>query len=802
MARPSSAIVRASLVILVAASAGAAPAQAQPPAASQPQDVPVTRWSFELDRAATTSAGVYDTRGRLLRTLWRGEPLQAGRHHGQWDGRDDHGEVAALGSYEMRVVHHQMRYVWEGVIGNSSLGTTQQTHRAYLPPRSIVIVGDQAYYAVGYNEQQPGLQGFALQAPQHNTRPLAAKDTFTSMSMVATDGQRLYWANTGGLSRTSFVGVYDMSPMRPAAFTSGQTVCLFYRAPDPRCQPEQHYPSVIDVETQGEHVPTGLAVQRSGRVLAVAHGSHGVVRLFDKLSGARLGEIRVPLATKALNQIAFTPSGDLWVISGQRLHRYADVGAAPRLAFTLDAGLVRPIAVAASPQSESIWVADGGASQQVKQFHRDGRAGLIIGLAGGYANDPAVRPDRLCFRSRESYEETSIAQAADSTLWVIDQCNNRMLRFNLHSKTPGVADEQVAYLPGLYASTVDHGNPLRVFANFLEFEADPDGPWQRGRSWRLVRNWLGGLPQALRDKHAFNTGYGGFKSVETLSNGRTYGIVDAFKQQVVVELPVSGPLRVVRVLAPPLPQAMPVVLYENGDLGHAHTTTSTQTALRRALTGFDSDGNPSWGEPVALASVPALPGTPYTRINTFGLPPRFPVTASGRVIFFDPSIQGNEGFHLGAALRGGNEWVWQASPTGPLDGKGSFQTKAIDGWLQYGGNSVWAHGRHVLYGYHGEFYKDMQTQVVGQANQFMHFDESGLFLGQFGHPSTRPPPPDLAGVSGNAFCITLVRIADRLYLYHNDEFTHSGVHRWRIDGWNDVHDLRATARTGGEFVLR
>lgn len=779
--------------LLVAACCLASPAWSQP----------TTHLSFELPRAATTSAGVYDLQGRLVRTLWRGDALPKGRHERSWDGLDDLGRPAPNERLEVRLVHHPIRYVWEGVIGNTSLGSIEQRHRAYQPPQSLLVEGDSAYYAVGYNEQQPGIHGFALATPQLDTRPLSTKDTFASISMLASDGHRLYWANTGGLSRTTFVGVYDLSPLRPAAFTQGQPVCLFYRYNKPPCEPDQRYPSVIDVETQDGNGPTGLAVQRTGRVLAVAHASHGVVRLFDKASGARIGQIAVPLNARTLNQLAFTPAGDLWVISGREARRYTHVDRDPQLAATIT-GLTKPIALAAAPDSEQLWVADGGERQQVRQFDRDGRPGLMLGRRGGYATDPQVEPDKLCFRGPAHTEQTGMAQTADGKLWVIDHCNNRMLRFPLTGTAIGRSDEQIAYLPGFYLSAVDHQNPRRVFANFLEFEAQVDGPWQPGSaSWRLVRNWIGALPAALDDKHAFNALYGGLSTVETLANGRTYGMVRAFDQYVVVELPASGPLRVVRPLGAPLLRAFHPVMYENGDLGHAITGSHTQVVVRRPLTGFDAQGNPTWAsEPVVMASVPTLVGTPWTRHSTMGLPPRYPVTSGGMVVYLDPSITGNEGFHLGAARLHGTEWLWQASPTGPLDGKGTYQTKAVDGWLQYGGNAVLAHGRHIVYGYHGEFYRDLQTNNVGQANQFMHFDESGLFLGQFGTPSTRPFPPDLAGVSGNAFTPSLVRAGERLYLYHNEESTHGGLHRWRIEGWNDVQDLRGVGTPGSTITLQ
>ena len=311
------------------------------------------------------------------------------------------------------------------------------------------------------------------------------------------------------------------------------------------------------------------------------------------------------------------------------------------------------------------------------------------------------------------------------------------------------------------------------------------------------------MPASLADEQSFNGLFGGLTSVETFSNGRTFGLMQAQGRQMVVELPASGPLRAVRQLAKPLPGATGRVLYENGDLGHALTGASTQSALRQPFIGFDPAGDPLWStDLIKLASVPLQPGTPHYRGAFSGMPPRFPVTGSGRVVFFDQAVVGNEGFHLGAVAMGGSEWLWQASPTGPMDGKGSFQTKAVDNSTHYGGNAVWAHGRHIVYGYHGEFYRDLTTGRVGQANQFMHFDESGLFLSQFGQPSTRPSGPANVGLSGNAFSPTLVRDGTRLYLYHNDESSHGGVHRWRIDGWDDIGELRGRGSVGGAITLR
>ncbi len=764
-----------------------------------------TRVIFELPRSAITSAAVYASDGTLLRTLWRGDPLPTGRHVRSWDQRDDLGRAVSAGDVEVRLVHHRLRYEWEGVIGNSSAAFTgAQVHKSFLTPVGIAIDGNEAIYAAGYNEGQPGLHGFRLEAPGLDTLPLPSTDPFVSYGMIAVDVNRVYWANIGGVSKTSFVGAVDRDQRTAAPFAKGVPVCLNHWPNSRACYPDQDYKGVIDLQTDPQNLPAGLAVQRAGRVLAVARPREQRIALFDKHSGERIGEISVRLAASFSNQMAMTPGGDLWVVSGTSLLRFTDLDAIPRVVGRID-GLVKPLTVATVPDREDeLWVAEGGAHHQVKRLDAKGQVLATIGLAGGYASDPEVRADKLCFGIDAKSEQTAIAQAADGTVWVVEPCSNRMRRFRAAPDGRWVSDAQVAYLPASYTATVDLGNPRRVFANFLEFALSDAAPLKPGDgSWRLVRNWLGGMPASLRDDRSENRAFGGFTTVRTFSNGRTFALMQAQSRQVLVELPSSGPLKLVRAFAAPLPGATARVLYENGDLGYAVTGGSSQHVMRLPLAGFDDTGAPQWArDPVKLASVPTRKGTPFYRGAFSGMPPRFPLTASGRVIYFDGSIAANEGFHLGAAAQGSDGWLWQASPSAALDGKGSFQTKAIDGSLNYGGNAVWAHGRHIVYGFHGEFYKDLQNGRVGQANQFMHFDESGLFLGQFGLPSTRATEPAQAGLSGNAFSPTLVRDGDRLFLYHNDESAHGGVHRWRIEGWNELGDLRGRGPVTGDIVLR
>lgn len=779
-----------------------------------------TKWSATLPGTPsgsgtwTVSMGVYNAQGVLVRTLLRGAKVSPGTISGSWNGLNDAGLAMPTGAanpYTIKLAHHAIGYAWEGVIGNTSSSFDgSQVHSYMQPVSSIAISGSSAYLAAGYNEGQPGLSGFALSAPQQALRPFASTDAFASYAMVAADDDRLYWANTGGMAKSSFVGAFSRSTSLPVAFSSGQSTCLNYLSPG-NCYPAQSYSGVIDVQSaasaseQTAQAPTGIAVQQGASgILAVAHGGQNVVRLYNKLTGAYVNQVSVPMAGGTLNQIAMSSAGDLWVISGATLRRYSNLASGPGLALTMSSGLSSPLALAADA-SGGVWVADGGASQQLKHFDVNGTAAGVIGAAGGYATDPAVTSGKLCFKSAGG-ERTALATAADGSIWVVDTCNNRMLHFAASASN---SDAQVAYLPVVYTSTVDHGNPQCVYANFLQFcnTTDHTAALQPGgAAWPLVKNWLGGLPAGLVDANAHNDGFGGLTVVETLSNGRTYGLMTVNAQQYVVELPASGPLRLIQQLAP-VSGATTTVMYENGDLGYALTNTiaATQTVYRLSLTGFNGSGNPIWDSAVSQARVPMTSGSPYSRagVHTGVVGPRFPKTASGRVVFFDQSVCCSLNFHLGAAALNGTSWLWLASPSGPLDGVGAYQTRGIDGTVNYGGTVVVASANHIVYGYRGANFTDTKNGKIGYANQFMHFDDNGLFLGQFGEATTQTVRPIGAQLASDPMSLTLVQesAGGPLYVYSSDESGHGGIHRWKLNGASAVSYKTGSVLAGGTVTL-
>ncbi len=901
-------------------------------------------FSFTLDKTYTTSAGAYRTDGTLVKTLWRKVSYGAGSHSATWNGTDDSGGQVASGTYQIRVLYHNVNYVWQGVIGNTSDNETgTSVHRALLPMNGMAIDGTNGFYTVGYNEGQPGLHSFSTNTPQQQL-DIAHGDYKSAFNYVATDGQRVYYANSGtGYDASSWVVAFQVSDKSEYAFPNGvvQGTGIY----DPN-----YWNNVIDKD--GSSPTTGLAVQKSGTILAVAHGSANQVRLLDKNGGNLLRTISVTNP----QGLAMAPNGDLWVIcdvSGKTVvQRYTNLGSNPTVAATVNTVAI-PLAVAVSPQTNDLVLIADGATHQVKAFNSAGASLWTYSKLGGYAQGPTVSPDKLWFKPVNT-PLTFLSVLADGSFWVYDSGNYRAL----HLSASRQYIENIMFLKANRVATVDVNNPSRVFSECLEFKVDySKSLGGTNGSWNLVNNWCYGTPyQNLVDS--------GFSQVATLSNGRTYGMYDRLEGGGTTDLVelnpnppavAQAPLRI-RVGGDSYVDSQnqswsPEYAYTSGNLlptdnqiantadqplfraerygpnffykipvesgtytltlnfaelnfngtgqrkfnvnvedqpiltnfdvvaaaGSANTAVSrtfpvtitdglfnlnfagvvndatigsfsllrvgaipkktvkvglrqtgmvlsvdktmetdgslqylteggTQTFYRQALSGFDVYGNPSWGSLTTLGQVSTSnPNDPWWHYaNPF--PSRVKVTSSNIVITFDCSSRGNNGMHLGGVKLGDNKWLWKASPAAQTDYAGTYQTYEIDGTIQYAGNLSMVSGRNVVYGYNGEFWTDLTVNLLGQANQFMHFWDDGLFVGEFGRSWYVNKPESLgtgalSGAAGNAFSPTLISNNGQLYLYHNDESSHSGVQRWLLDGVQDIKELTGNGTLGGSVTL-
>ena len=815
--RTALSLIAATLVVWLGAAAAPAFAQVEPSS---------LRFRFLLQNDYATSAGAFDAGGALVRTLWSNRRLVAGEHEGVWDGRDDDGHpVPADGDYEIRVLTHNVIYTWDGVIGNTSPDLTSATHHAgQLFLNDLVVSGDRAFFTVPVEGAVPSMRYFRLDEPQYwRARPALGVANSTTMGLIAADDERVYWAHdSSGWSYTwgkggdqAFVMATDRDIAHEIVFEAGASACVWLQGQ--RCysdgEMDQNFRSAIDIVREVPENPatpvleglrnnvTGLAVQRDGPLLFVAHGQLAPARIhvLDKRSGRQLA--RVPLA--GVGRLVIGPGrDDLWAIhdsDGARVVSHLRVGPAPDFALTPVLklkGLAAPLALALAPDGKRIVVADGGPSQQLKAFDVvSGEPLWQAGQAGGYAtHGPAVGTDKFSFHRYDTnssnaarFEQTVLSFAPDGSFWLGDTGLSRVLKFGADR---GYLD-QIAFVPINYNVVVDRNDASRVFTRYLEYAVDYSKPI--GRGWKLSR-YFGDGPQIARGYHGFDAG---FVDVATLRNGVTYGLLRALNGIDVIEIPKDGDLKRL-----PLRLQQPVFMNKDGDLHAVRPGTSGRAEFwRRRLTGFDDDGAPQWGREESTARVTRAARDPRVNPYRSSLERGVAELDPDLHVLFDPAnaepgSQNERQFHLAATRGSSARWLWRASPAaGQFDlaqPNGVFDTSRP--W--YAGMAVTAISDQIVYNYHGEGWHN-----EGQANQFLHWYRDGLFIGQFGVPNVRGIPPGAPGVAGNSLSLQLVETNGATYLWHNDENSHAGLHRWRLDGVEWIRELAARGRLGREVEL-
>ena len=298
--------VHTAFLLLVAISLGG---PARPTAAAEADAPPaVTTFSFELPRATFTSAGIYDDQGRLVRILWTQRQLDAGRHSGRWDGKDEFGAAVPAGTYSFHVVANGSRYRNVGAIGNSGPAPTPEAHT----PTGLlsVAVDDQGavYTANGWDEagadfkkwDAEGNSVYDARYQIRNGNPNGAPYA------IAVDDEAIYCA-MGGWAREPWNHKQQLQRFarrdgKHQRFTKVDDKAghvQVYEWPEkliPPGTPPQ------DAELMREPL-RALAI--SGDTLLVADALGGKVRRYHKVTGQPQGDFGVPLP----GALAVAPDG-------------------------------------------------------------------------------------------------------------------------------------------------------------------------------------------------------------------------------------------------------------------------------------------------------------------------------------------------------------------------------------------------------------------------------------------------------------------------------------------------------------
>ncbi|MES2428254.1 MAG: hypothetical protein V4560_14840 [Bacteroidota bacterium] len=735
------------------------------------------KYIFILDTVSHVSIAVFRQDSILVKSIVSDTVIQAGTHTMYWNATDDLGSTIPFpdSSYTIKIKSNNLKYNWDGVIGNSSDSMTGSTvHKGYYECMNSLAFGSTyGYYCNGYSEGIPSIAKFAIAQPQQKIFLYTARNRAAQTDYVATDGTNVYWGG-GGNSNSTFVYGTKVSDDTEVNFPSS----IGFIPPF-----STTYRVIGYVNKTGSRI-TGLAVQQSGNYLFIPRAGLDTLYVVNKTTGA--------LAQKLFYDSCRAVSVDgssLWMVTGtNNLLKYTVNGDGSLTSTGIGVGgLIAPLSIQAN--GSTIAVADGGNSQQVKFFSNTTGAAIdTLGVAGGYFTDATVNNNKFYFNDVNGQRAAFIAYQSDGSFWVNDPGNKRVQHYDASKAFVN----RIMSLGATYAVYVDKNNINKVFANMMEFHIDYTQPLSGSTGWTLVRNW-GANTLNSRYPLQYSPSH-----PTTLSNGRTYGLMRNPGSTVYEAVEFDTTSNILRYTGVTTDGSRKVLCSDGSRQGYT-TSGGVATYRRFPLTGF-SGNNPVWsstGEVLAIENTNTIVGNPVNAPIS-----QIFTTTSNKIALYNYQTftslnYPRNGYSLGIIGRGTTntnlsllERTTHVRYQGFYPGANFYEIG--NNVNNNSGGNVNILDRYIITSHHDEFWKN------GQTNKFNFYQDDGMALGQFGTTRFDIGGNNVvaaAGMAGNALSATLVeKNADTMYLYHGDEGDHSAFHRWSITRLNTIKDQVVTVK--------
>ncbi len=353
----------------------------QPQAVVLPLNAGVYKTTVTAPAKGLLSAGIYRD-GKLLRTLTAGHEVAAGPVEIGWDGKDDAGQTAPTGAYELRALVngglHAEYTTTFGNPGNPPHDSPNPKHGwggVWDNVKDVAADATGLYPIWGIEEGDGGLlhvdEDGNLLWRQH--LPLAQPGR---QMADAVNAQYVYIANDPNDTKGGKAGLWRVRT------ENGSYVPFPHEGSDPLAFTLDGISKPVGTD---ESCVGGLAATAT-TLYASAHYQNQVVA-YDAETGVRGRAYDVP----SPRGICLDGDG-LLVVTGKTVARLNLTTGA--LTPVLTRNLVDPWHVAVDAKG-NILVTDRGTAQQVKRFDRTGRLRATFGKPGGRTNNGAYHPDEL-----------------------------------------------------------------------------------------------------------------------------------------------------------------------------------------------------------------------------------------------------------------------------------------------------------------------------------------------------------------------------------------------------------------------
>jgi FlgD Ig-like domain len=854
--------------------------------------IPKTAMGFRFTFATAqrqTSAVVYNSSGVMIRTLWTTRGYPAGSFGDIWDGLDDYGVQAPAGTYTIHLTANNIKYANYGVVGDIN-------KHEYSPtswnlgfeefPVDMASIGSTAFDSTGYTEGAFSCATFQLSNPIDDIHPCETASFGADIfSYIATDGKLFYFVDRGfPAERIGEGGIVAMDAQSNLHNFSAGTIFThnFVNSSDhtghfsnllDENHPRYWIAQVADFSSFAVSPPTivtGIAVERNGAVLASAHGSSnssgkrientGTIKLLNKLTGAVLGTITVPGCDP--HRMTFDLRNNLWVICGNggiiskgvqtspnnKIVKITGIGStdasasewAGRIVADPIAGLSNPMALAVSPVTGDLLVADGGNKQQVLEYNSSLALVRTLGTRGGYGTGTSCNATITNTKFWFDQGQTGVGAVFSNFvwpddlggLWVSDIGTHRILHYILAHGVWTYKDRQM-YQPFERVNIMATNDPTKILGGqedngMIEFtvdyskppmEGDPD-PAAGGTGWWTESyNWTACLLE--NPNYIANGSVGAPTAFDFWVNPSTGTPVIFYKTDgtKVVHRMIANPSGVPTVLLDSASSGAPIdphgYLARDGGSSLWHSSAEVQL---RTLAGYDADNGPVLNTVTSAGVMPKLnhsAGQPNLNVvNTYAAP-----TTSGEYALLDGNANtaapvGSPRFHLAGVRVGTTVPTWMALAEADIseaDGESHFPAADLTRSAQ-GGTMSYTIGNDIFAEFNGN----------GSAwgCQFWHYADDGTALGQFGYlPSIAPATTFQLGYSQNTplgavgqwkvpgYCgdqgqFKVERVGENYVTYIGDESYIHGIHLYMISNLSSVSRISSAGALGSTVTLQ
>lgn len=748
--------------------------------------------TYTLPESAVTSAAVYDLNDTLIRHLWDGTRQAADDYEYTWDGKDDDGSDVSsdLQPFTVRVAKHNIYGTYTNLFNTAEDDVDRGALYQFSQPACVVPSGTKLVWFGGYTEGTPVMR----------TSPLDDSDDLTVI--------HLGWEEKLNSSHGDCDGTYayivisrnpssDEEPqgvwLAKIAVADGAEATWSGLTPDSYDYDDTGLPD--NANFQGRLQPigtnadtddetydvTGIAVQQTGSLIAIAQPNASRILIINKATGATVYTLsdvnpeKVAWSSDETELWVSDGTDDITVMSGD----FGDV-----------IGLATVSVDAAVYDLATDWAGGRVAAccaNHVIHLYNDGTLAedTTVGQIGGFSETALWQDDRFHF-SPITGRNNHIAFDSSGRLWVYQWDLSLIHCFENVDAEPETGARHVHFAQKYHAGFNITNTNMLFASSYLRYTRDwtvaNTGGSFNGTAWDLTHFY--GYSYVDDD----TPDSGGIRCCITLS-ARVFAYIRSFtslgaEQRQFVELDDDG-VRVISGIT------VPTANYGMDASGH-HWYVQSNTLYKRTYSGLDGSNNPILSSAVAFAawnsdSVDLVNPIPSTSIGNHP----FPVLADGTVVLCNSELEDpvlEDRYHIGA-IRSDWTWRWRHGRAQtedvpyPDNGKTATEGNAniISGYD--------ANGNFVVVSASGEFY------YGSQSGAHLFYDKNGMYLFKLGiarftgFGNTLYPHK---GWSGNALRPCLFQ-ANSKYRYLVPSEATLGIGEWTLENTGGYEVLSDTS---------